>query len=70
MSLLKYFETGDDKVTKENNPGREDWARNWDDAWLLCSYVEGQVEKKESGKQIGKDRRQVNSMPQTTEFPL
>lgn len=57
MSLLKFFETGEDKINKENNPGREDVARNLGDAWLLCLYAEGHVEKKESVKETGKDSR-------------
>ena len=57
MSLLKFFETGEDKINKENNPGREDLAWNLGDEWLLCLYVERHVEKKESVKETGKDSR-------------
>ena len=54
MTLFKYFKMGEDKVTKEKNPGREDLAQNLDNANLLCSYFEGHVEKKELVKKIGK----------------
>lgn len=45
---------GEDTVTKEKNPGREDLAKNLDNAYLLCSYFEGHAEKKELMKKIGK----------------